>query len=47
MNILRMAVTAYTALGMKSEALRTGARLQGLWKESNAAVRGDEKWICS
>ena len=47
MNILRMTVTAYTALGMKSEALRAEAFLQGLWKESNAAVRGDEKWIRS
>jgi hypothetical protein len=46
-NILRMAVTAYEALGMKSEALLAEARLQGLRKESKAAVRGDDKRLRS
>jgi hypothetical protein len=42
-----MAVTAYEALGMKSEALLAEARLQGLRKESKAAVRGDDKRLRS
>jgi hypothetical protein len=40
-------VTAYEALGMKSEALLAEARLQGLRKESKAAVRGDDKRLRS
>lgn len=44
-NILRMTVTAYRALDMKNETLLAEAHLQGLRRESKAAVRGDDKWL--